>query len=246
MFLTIAIWFLFFFKFLQQRVRLNPGSLFNWTVCSNPIMCPSNIHKLCKLQARAPRRCNEKVTRAECFYFHAGVTELSDMRLMWQLVGCTDVQRSFIIYCYFFNNALSLKQLSNPHPLASEFCSQEPLPRHLPSADGSLPRNTRISVPPDRAPSTQSPFNPQPIISRVSIPPASSGPRPRRPIPLSVIMRLQNPYYTAATRYPQGTEAERDLSMPRQPLPLPRELLYHFQPIPQEQRPPVYYAEGTK
>ncbi|MCI4379447.1 hypothetical protein PGIGA_G00228310 [Pangasianodon gigas] len=125
---------------------------------------------------------------------------------------------------------------------------KDTLPRHLTPADGSLPRNTRISVPPDRASPTQSSFNPQPIISRVSIPPTSSGLRPRRPIPLSVIMRLQNPYYAAATRYPRGTEGERDVSMPRQPLPLPlpRELLYHFQPIPQEQRPPVYYAEAPK
>ncbi|XP_017321162.1 relA-associated inhibitor [Ictalurus punctatus] len=120
------------------------------------------------------------------------------------------------------------------------------LPRHLPSADGSLPRNTRISMPPDGASSTQSPFNPQPIISRVSIPPAAPRLRPSRPIPLSVIMRLQNPYYTAATRYPCGTESERDLSMTRQPLLMPRELLCHFQPISQEQRPPVYYAEAPK
>ncbi|XP_026990809.2 relA-associated inhibitor [Tachysurus fulvidraco] len=124
---------------------------------------------------------------------------------------------------------------------------KDTLPRHLPSADGSLPRNTRISVPPDRAPPNQSPFNPQPIISRVSIPPASSGLRAHKPIPLSVIMRLQNPYYTAATRYPYDAEGERDLSMQRQPapLPLPRDLLYHFQPI-QEQRSPVYYPEAPK
>ncbi|KAK3547894.1 hypothetical protein QTP70_000350 [Hemibagrus guttatus] len=86
---------------------------------------------------------------------------------------------------------------------------QDPLPRHFPSSDGSLPRNTRISVPPDRASPTQSLFNPQPIISRVSIPPASSGLRSHRPIPLSVIMRLQNPYYTAATRYPYDKEAPK-------------------------------------
>lgn len=58
-------------------------------------------------------------------------------------------------------------------------------------------------------------------------------------------MRLQNPYYAAATRYPRGTEGEQNISMPRQPMTLPRELLYHFQPVPQEQRPPAYYAEGT-
>ncbi|TST73066.1 RelA-associated inhibitor [Bagarius yarrelli] len=123
---------------------------------------------------------------------------------------------------------------------------KEPVARYLPSADGSLPRNARISVPPDRASPTQSPFNPQPIISRVSIPPTSTGLRPRRSIPLSVIMRLQNPYYAAATSYPYDAEGERDLSLPRQPVPLPRELLWHFQPIMQEQRPPIYYTEAPK
>lgn len=34
--------------------------------------------------------------------------------------------------------------------------------------------------------------------------------------------------------------------MTRQPLLMPRELLCHFQPISQEQRPPVYYAEAPK
>ncbi|KAF3847335.1 hypothetical protein F7725_020364 [Dissostichus mawsoni] len=38
-----------------------------------------------------------------------------------------------------------------------------------------------------------SPYQPQPIISRISIPPTSSPSRQRKPIPLSVIMRLQNP-----------------------------------------------------
>ncbi|XP_053356535.1 relA-associated inhibitor isoform X2 [Clarias gariepinus] len=124
---------------------------------------------------------------------------------------------------------------------------KDTLPRHLPSANGSLPRNlTRVSVPPDRATATQSSLNAQPIISRVSVPPASPGLRPHRPIPLSVIMRLQNPYYAAATRYPRGTEGEQNISMPRQPMTLPRELLYHFQPVPQEQRPPAYYAEVPK
>ncbi|KAF7699298.1 relA-associated inhibitor isoform X1 [Silurus meridionalis] len=110
--------------------------------------------------------------------------------------------------------------------------------RPFASAIDSLQRNTRIYVPPDNALPTQSPYNPQPIISRVSIPPTSPGHRPHRPIPLSVIMRLQNPYYAATNRFPRGTEG--------QPLPLPRELLYHFQSVSQEQRPPAYYAEAPK
>ncbi|XP_018620399.2 relA-associated inhibitor [Scleropages formosus] len=51
--------------------------------------------------------------------------------------------------------------------------------------------------------------NPQPIISRISIPPVNPQARRSRPIPLSVIMRLQNPHYSLArTRYPRGPPPE--------------------------------------
>ncbi|XP_036440870.1 relA-associated inhibitor [Colossoma macropomum] len=122
---------------------------------------------------------------------------------------------------------------------------KDPLPRHLQPTQGSLPRNTRISVPPDRASPTQSPYAPQPIISRISIPPSAPQLRQHRPIPLSVIMRLQNPYYTAFTHYPHGLlEGEIDLGLHRQPLPpLPRDFMYQFQPQPSEQRQPAYYGE---
>ncbi|KAL6478653.1 hypothetical protein MHYP_G00120860 [Metynnis hypsauchen] len=122
---------------------------------------------------------------------------------------------------------------------------KDPLPRHLQPTQGSLTRNTRISVPPDRPSPTQSPYASQPIISRISIPPSSPQLRQHRPIPLSVIMRLQNPYYAAATRYPHGLlEGEIDLGLHRQPLPpMPRDFMYQFQPQPSEQRQPAYYGE---
>ncbi|KAI4899744.1 hypothetical protein NFI96_022644, partial [Prochilodus magdalenae] len=119
------------------------------------------------------------------------------------------------------------------------------LPRHLQPTYGTLPKTTRISVPPDRVSPTQSSYGPQPIISRISIPPSSSQHRQHRPIPLSVIMRLQNPYYAASTRYPHTLlEGEMDLGLHRQPLPpLPREYFYQVQPQPPEQRQPAYYGE---
>ncbi|XP_072308984.1 relA-associated inhibitor [Eucyclogobius newberryi] len=86
---------------------------------------------------------------------------------------------------------------------------------------GSLPRTTRISVPPDSPSQAYSPYQPQPIISRISIPPSSAQPRQRRPIPLSVIMQLQNPH----------------LSTYHTTVPHPRE--YFFSPAQQpQQRPP--------
>ncbi|XP_076138009.1 relA-associated inhibitor isoform X2 [Alosa pseudoharengus] len=71
--------------------------------------------------------------------------------------------------------------------------------RHMPSHQGSLPRNLHISATPD-----------QPIISRISIPPTTPKARQHRPIPLSVIMRLQNPLATAKTHYPRVTGPEMD------------------------------------
>ncbi|KAJ0021910.1 hypothetical protein NQD34_009399 [Periophthalmus magnuspinnatus] len=85
----------------------------------------------------------------------------------------------------------------------------------------SLPRTTRIAVPPDASSQAFTPYLPQPIISRISIPPTSAQQRQRRPIPLSVIMRLQNPH----------------LSTYQPTVPLPRE--YFLPPAQQpQQRPP--------
>ncbi|XP_052008831.1 relA-associated inhibitor-like isoform X2 [Xyrauchen texanus] len=119
--------------------------------------------------------------------------------------------------------------------------------RQLSSSFSSLPRNTRISVPPDQASTTGSPYCPQPIISRISIPPAISRVQQHRPIPLSVIMRLQNPHYAVAdTRYSLGpVEDPQQRFYHKCPLPLPREYLQPGQ-IPQPQQPqrqPAYYRE---
>ncbi|XP_077578092.1 relA-associated inhibitor isoform X1 [Stigmatopora nigra] len=63
---------------------------------------------------------------------------------------------------------------------------------------GSLSRNTRVKVLPDVASPNQSQqYHQQPIISRISIPPVATQSRQRRPIPLSVILRLQNPQWGA-------------------------------------------------
>ena len=114
-------------------------------------------------------------------------------------------------------------------------------------------------MPPDHNSSTQSPYHPPPIISRISIPPMAPKSRPRRPIPLSVIMRLQNPHWaSASTRHPSAMECVADTGLYRQlhsqfhpqaqplPQPLPREYLQQLQPRPQhpEQRQPAYNGEG--
>lgn len=120
------------------------------------------------------------------------------------------------------------------------------LPRSLPSSVSSLPRNARISVPPDLVSSSSSSYGPQPIISRISIPPVSSGVRQHRPIPLSVIMRLQNPYYAAVPNiYTPGPMGEPQQGIFHPHLPLPREYLRQNQtPQPQQaQRQPPYYRE---
>ncbi|XP_062861214.1 relA-associated inhibitor [Trichomycterus rosablanca] len=121
---------------------------------------------------------------------------------------------------------------------------KENLQRHLPAIDGTLTRTTRITVPPDRSSPTQSQshYSAQPI-SRISIPPASTRTRPHRPIPLSVIMRLQNPYYASAARHPCIQEGEMVPVMPSQPVPLPREFLYHFQPVAPLQMKTAHYGE---
>ncbi|KAA0714853.1 RelA-associated inhibitor [Triplophysa tibetana] len=110
----------------------------------------------------------------------------------------------------------------------------------------SLPRNTRIAVPPDHPLTPSSLYGPQPIISRISIPPTNPGVRKHRPIPLSVIMRLQNPAYALDdTRYTPDPVGGQNPGIYRQALPLPKE---YFRPVqtPQPQQPqrqPAYYRE---
>ncbi|XP_030235978.1 relA-associated inhibitor isoform X1 [Gadus morhua] len=77
---------------------------------------------------------------------------------------------------------------------------------------GSLPRNTRIAVPPD--PLAPPHYLAQPIVSRISIPPANARPRQRKPIPLSVIMRLQNPNWAGEPMaHPHGLGMAGDFPM---------------------------------
>ncbi|XP_051953078.1 relA-associated inhibitor-like isoform X2 [Xyrauchen texanus] len=117
---------------------------------------------------------------------------------------------------------------------------KDTVPHQLSSSFSSLPRNTHISESPDLALTTSFPYGPQPIISRISIPPATSGVRQHRPIPLSFIMRLQNPCYAAdASRYAPGPVKDPQQG---QHLPLPREHLQQGQ-IPQPQKQPAYYKE---
>ncbi|XP_051512800.1 relA-associated inhibitor isoform X2 [Myxocyprinus asiaticus] len=123
---------------------------------------------------------------------------------------------------------------------------KDTVPHQLSSSFSSLPRNTRISVSPDLALTTSFPYGPQPIISRISIPPATSGVRQHRPIPLSIIMRLQNPYYAAeAARYAPGPVKDPQQRFYSQRLPLPREYLQQGQ-IPQPQRQKTYYREDVE
>ncbi|XP_072247998.1 relA-associated inhibitor [Leuresthes tenuis] len=112
----------------------------------------------------------------------------------------------------------------------------------------SLPRNARISVPPDASPQAISPYNFQPI-SRISIPPASAQSRQRKPIPLSVILRLQNPHWEAmATHHPKVLGGEGHAASYQPAVPAQRDF-YHqpvFQPQqqPPELRQPAIYSDA--
>eukprot|EP00064_Thunnus_orientalis_P016248 superscaffoldBa00003173_g16312 len=121
--------------------------------------------------------------------------------------------------------------LDGPPPTPNP--KKDPRSQSLQYSQGSLPRNTRISVPPD----VSSPYHPQPILSRISIPPTSTQSRQRRPIPLSVIMRLQNPHWGAmATRHPRVLGAEGDMAPYQPAMSVPREFFH--QPVFQPQQPP--------
>ncbi|XP_029027901.1 relA-associated inhibitor [Betta splendens] len=120
-------------------------------------------------------------------------------------------------------------------PLPAPIPKKDPRSQSYQFAQGSLPRNARISVPPDVPALGPPSYHPQPIISRISIPPTSSQSRQHRPIPLSVILRLQNPYWgvmqTQPSRFPGGEvdKALYQLAVPVLPPPLPQ---------PQQQQPP--------
>lgn len=121
------------------------------------------------------------------------------------------------------------------------FPAQVSLSKPLQYSHGSLPRNTRISVPPDVSSPLHSPYHLQPIVSRISIPPSSPQSRPRKPIPLSVIMRLQNPHWGAMARV---LEEEGDMGPYPPAVHFPREFMN--QPVlhPPELRQPAIYSDG--
>uniref|UniRef100_A0A8C7Y989 Protein phosphatase 1, regulatory subunit 13 like n=1 Tax=Oryzias sinensis TaxID=183150 RepID=A0A8C7Y989_9TELE len=103
---------------------------------------------------------------------------------------------------------------------------------------GSLNRPTRRSVPPDVPSSAQPPYMPQPISSRISIPPNINLSRQNKPIPLSVILRLQNPSFGAMrTHHPRAVGGEGDRGT-HQPAPPPQREYVRQPPVPLEQQVP--------
>uniref|UniRef100_H3DFS9 Protein phosphatase 1, regulatory subunit 13 like n=1 Tax=Tetraodon nigroviridis TaxID=99883 RepID=H3DFS9_TETNG len=112
----------------------------------------------------------------------------------------------------------------------------------------SLPRNARVNVPPEVSSPSHSPYTLQPIVSRISIPPASPLSRQRRPIPLSVIMRLQNPYWGAEPTLHPRVGGGSDMAAYFPPAPMPRDFFRQpvFQPQrhPAELRQPALYSDG--
>ncbi|XP_066559859.1 relA-associated inhibitor [Amia ocellicauda] len=125
--------------------------------------------------------------------------------------------------------------LDSPTPARSKEVQSRVL-HTLPSSSHSIPRNTHISLVPSPSPSLSS--SPYPPISRISIPPSTPWKPLRRPIPLSVIMRLQGPSWAAAnTVYPHAPQ----LSWNNPPHP---PLLQDNRPPPSpEQQPPELSTE---
>ncbi|KAM7412678.1 hypothetical protein PAMA_020180 [Pampus argenteus] len=119
---------------------------------------------------------------------------------------------------------------------------KDPRSPSLQFSHGSLPRNACIAVPPD----VTSPY--QPILSRISIPPTSARSRQNKPIPLSVIMRLQNPHWGAmSTNRPGFLRAEGDMAPFQPAMPIPREFFHQPVHLPQqcppELRQPAVYSD---
>ncbi|XP_058490392.1 relA-associated inhibitor [Solea solea] len=147
------------------------------------------------------------------------------------------------------NSSWRESNLDGPPPAPSP--KKDPRSPSLQYSHGSLARNTRITVPPDVSSPVHSPYHPQPIISRISIPPTSTETRKRKPIPLSVIMRLQNPHWRVmSTTHPRIMGGEGDMSPYQTSGPGPREFFHHpvFPPQhpPPELRQPAIYSDVLK
>lgn len=125
---------------------------------------------------------------------------------------------------------------------------KETVPHSVPSYHhSSLPRNTRISVPPDLSSGSSSPYSNPSISSRISVPPVSSEVPQHRPIPLSFIFRFQNPHHypADANSYATGPMGEPQQVVYHQRLPLPQDYMWQNQ-TPQRQQPQkhlAYYRE---
>ncbi|XP_068569740.1 relA-associated inhibitor isoform X3 [Cebidichthys violaceus] len=137
--------------------------------------------------------------------------------------------------------------LDGPPPAPSP--KKDPRSPSLIYSHTSLPRNTRITVPPDVSSPVHSPYHPQPIISRISIPPTSTQSHQHKPIPLSVIMRLQNPHWGAmSTRHPRVQGGEGDMAPYQPPVPFPNEFFHQHVPQPPQHPPelrqPAVYSDA--
>ncbi|KAM3616601.1 uncharacterized protein V6R79_020680 [Siganus canaliculatus] len=142
------------------------------------------------------------------------------------------------------NSGWRESNLDGPPPSPSP--KKDPRTKSLQYSQSSLPRNARISVPPDVSSPVHSPYHAQPIISRISIPPTSTQSRQRRPIPLSVIMRLQNPQWGAmSTKHPRVQGGEADAAPYPPAAPIPREFFRQLPPQPQppQLRQPTVYSD---
>ncbi|XP_068174262.1 relA-associated inhibitor [Antennarius striatus] len=145
------------------------------------------------------------------------------------------------------NSGWRESNLDGPSPTQSPKSPRKnPRSKAVQYPHGSLSRNTRVSVPPDVSSPVHSPYHPQPITSRISIPPTSTQHRQRRPIPLSIIMRLQNPHWGAMqSRHPRVLGGEGDMAI-YQPAELhPREFFNKpvTHPHPPELRQPVVFND---
>ncbi|KAM8903423.1 relA-associated inhibitor isoform 2-T2 [Spinachia spinachia] len=137
--------------------------------------------------------------------------------------------------------------LDGPPPAPSP--KKDPRSQSLVYSHTSLPRNTRVNVAPDVSSSLHSPYHTQPVISRISVPPISTQSRQGKPIPLSVIMRLQNPHWGAMSRPPARVLGmEGDMAPYQPPVPFPREFFHQHvpQPLlhPPELRQPAVYSDA--
>ncbi|XP_063763371.1 relA-associated inhibitor isoform X2 [Eleginops maclovinus] len=144
------------------------------------------------------------------------------------------------------NSSWRESNLDGPPPAPST--KKDPRSQNFMFPHASLPRNIRITVPPDVSSPAHSQYQPQPIISRISIPPTMSPSHQRKPIPLSVIMRLQNPRWGGRPfPHPRNMGGEGDMAPYPPAVPFPREFFHQLVPPslqhPPELRQPAVYSD---